>query len=147
MSDFEREQIMQNRDLRILAENSALVNYQEFLPEKLPIEVGKSKTMSKLQVKIDGERKELEKVKYLLQNVFKMGEVFSGISVSDYAIDIAIKRAKKGNFRLYKVLLEIIAERIEWWKDCDINKAKYAQEVYGNFERFIKEIENAENKG
>lgn len=55
MSDFEKDQIMQNRDLRILAENSALVNYQEFLTEKLPIEVEKSKTMSKLQVKIDGE--------------------------------------------------------------------------------------------
>ena len=103
--------------------------------------------MSKLQVKIDGEWKELEKIEYHLQNVFKMGEVFSGISVSDYAIDVAIKRAKKGNFRLYKVLLEIIAERIEWWKECDINKAMYAQEVYGNFERFIKENENAENKG
>ena len=41
MSDFKREQIMQNRDLRILAEKSALVNYQEFLTEKLPIEVEK----------------------------------------------------------------------------------------------------------
>ena len=81
-----------------------------------------------------------------LRNVFDMGADFSGISVSDYAINIAIRRAKKGNFRLYKVLLEIIAERIEWWKECDINKAMYAQEVYGNFERFIKEIENAENK-
>lgn len=36
MSDFEREQIMRNRVLRILAENSALVNYQEFLLENLP---------------------------------------------------------------------------------------------------------------
>ena len=103
--------------------------------------------MSKLQAKIDGEWKDLEKVKYHLQNVFKIGEVFSGISVSDYAIDTAIKRAKKGIFRLYKVLLEIIAERLEWWKECDINKAMDAQEVYENFERFIKEIENAENKG
>jgi hypothetical protein len=33
MSDFEKELIMENRDLRILAANSALVNYQEFLPE------------------------------------------------------------------------------------------------------------------
>lgn len=34
MSDFEKDQVMQNRDLRILAANSALVNYQEFLPEE-----------------------------------------------------------------------------------------------------------------
>ena len=34
MSDFEKDIIMQNRDLRILAANSALVNYQEFLSEK-----------------------------------------------------------------------------------------------------------------
>lgn len=33
MSDFEKDQVMQNRDLRILAANSALVNYQEFLGE------------------------------------------------------------------------------------------------------------------
>lgn len=41
MSDFEKDQVMQNRDFRILANNLALVNYQEFLTEKLPIEVGK----------------------------------------------------------------------------------------------------------
>lgn len=34
MSEFEKDQVMQNRDLRILAANSALVNYQEFLGEK-----------------------------------------------------------------------------------------------------------------
>jgi hypothetical protein len=34
MSDFEKDQIMQNRDLRILANNLALVNYQEFLTEQ-----------------------------------------------------------------------------------------------------------------
>lgn len=88
--------------------------------------------------------KEMEKLKYRLHSVFNMGEVFSGISVSDYAIDMAIKRAKKGNFCLYKVLLEIIAERIEWWKECDINKAIFAQEVYKEFERYIKE--NCDNE-
>lgn len=36
MSDLEKKQIMENRDLQILAENSALVNYQEFLLENLP---------------------------------------------------------------------------------------------------------------
>jgi hypothetical protein len=36
MSDFEREQIMQNRDLQILAKNLAIVHYQEFLLENLP---------------------------------------------------------------------------------------------------------------
>lgn len=92
----------------------------------------------------ENSNKEIEKMKFRLHGVFNMGEVFSGISVSDYAIDIAIKRAKKGNFRLYKVLLEIIAERIEWWKECDINKAMYAQEVYKEFERYIKE--NCENE-
>ena len=40
-ADFEKDQIMKNQDLRILADNSALVNYQEFLTEKLPIEVEK----------------------------------------------------------------------------------------------------------
>lgn len=34
MSDFEKDQVMQNRDLRILANNLALVNYQEFLPKQ-----------------------------------------------------------------------------------------------------------------
>jgi hypothetical protein len=34
MSDFEKDQVMQNRDLRILATNLALVNYQEFLTEQ-----------------------------------------------------------------------------------------------------------------
>lgn len=37
MSEFEKDQGMQNRDLRILAANSALVNYQEFLGENAPI--------------------------------------------------------------------------------------------------------------
>ena len=41
MIDFQKDQVMQNQDLRILAENSALVNFQEFLTEKLPIEVEK----------------------------------------------------------------------------------------------------------
>ena len=41
MANFQKDQIMQNRDLRILADNSALVNYQECLTEKLPIEVAK----------------------------------------------------------------------------------------------------------
>lgn len=34
MTDFEREQIMQSRNLQILANNLALVNYQEFLPKQ-----------------------------------------------------------------------------------------------------------------
>ena len=91
------------------------------------------------------KNKRIDKLKRCLRNVFDMGANFSGIIVSDEAIELAIKRAEKGNIRLYKVLLEIIAERIEWWKECDINKAKYAQEVYGIFERFIKE--NGENDG
>lgn len=36
MSDLEKKQIMENRDLQILAENSAIVHYQEFLLENLP---------------------------------------------------------------------------------------------------------------
>lgn len=36
MSDLEKKQIMENRDLQILAKNSAIVNYQEFLLENLP---------------------------------------------------------------------------------------------------------------
>lgn len=72
--------------------------------------------------------------------VLDMGEVFSGISVSDLTIDLAIKRAKIGNSRLYKVLLEIIAERIEWWKECDINKALFAKETYDMLEKYYEEI-------
>ena len=78
-----------------------------------------------------------------LRDLLDMGAEFSGITVSDESI----KKALDGNGATCVALLAIINERIEWWKECDINKAMYAQEVYGNFERFIKEIENAENKG
>ena len=85
--------------------------------------------------------KRIDRLKYGLRNVFDSGEVFSGISVSDETINIAIKRAEKGNIRLCKVLMEILKERIEWWKECDINKYWYAKEVYEDLENFYKENE------
>lgn len=85
------------------------------------------------------DNKRIDKMKYGLRNVFDIGEVFSGISVSDEAINVAIKKAEKGNMRLYKVLMEIVKERIEWWKECDINKYWFAKEVYEDLEMFYKE--------
>lgn len=87
--------------------------------------------------------KRIDTLKYGLRNVFDSGEVFSGISVSDETINVAID---KGNMRLCKVLMEIVKERIEWWKECDINKYWYAKEVYEDLENFYKENENVKNK-
>jgi hypothetical protein len=82
--------------------------------------------------------KRIDRLKYGLRNVFDSGEVFSGISVSNEAINVAID---KGNMRLCKVLMEIAKERIEWWKECDINKYWYAKEVSEDLENFYKENE------
>lgn len=87
------------------------------------------------------QNKRIDKLKRCLRNVFDMGADFSGIIVSDEAIELAIKRAEKGNLRLCKVLLAIAEERIEWWKECDINKYWYAKEVYEHLEIFCKEKE------
>ena len=95
-----------------------------------------------IQIKND-KQKMKDKLFKNLRNVFDMGAVFSGITVSDEAI----KKALDGNGAMCEALIAIIKERIEWWKECDINKALYAQEFYVYFERFIKEIENVENKG
>lgn len=89
------------------------------------------------------ENNEREKLFNDLRNVLNMGATYSGVAVSDKAINQALD----GNCYIFKSLISIIAEHIKWWNECDINKAMYAQEVYGNFERFIKENENAENKG
>lgn len=75
-----------------------------------------------------------------LRNVLDMGAEFSGITVSDEAI----KKALDGNGAMCEALLLIINERIEWWIECDINKALYAKEIYDRLESFY-EMENCKN--
>lgn len=75
-----------------------------------------------------------------LRNVLDMGADFSGITVSDNAI----KKALDGNGAMCEALLSIINERIERWKECDINKLLYAKEIYDRLEIFYDE-ENTEN--
>lgn len=76
-----------------------------------------------------------------LRNVFDMGADFSGITVSDEAIE----KALRGNGTMCEVLLLIIYERIEWWMECDINKALYAKEIYDIFNSYY-ETEITENE-
>lgn len=71
-----------------------------------------------------------------LRNVLDMGAEFSGITVSDEAIE----RALGGNGTMCEVLLSIINERIEWWIECDINKALCAKEIYDILENYYEEI-------
>ena len=75
-----------------------------------------------------------------LRDLLDMGADFSGITVSDKAI----KKALDGNGAMCEALLAIINERIEWWIECDINKALYAKEIYDRLESFY-EMENCEN--
>lgn len=71
-----------------------------------------------------------------IRNVLDMGADFSGITVSDKAIE----KALGGNCAMCEVLLTIINERIKWWMECDINKALYAKEIYDIFEYYYEEI-------
>jgi hypothetical protein len=71
-----------------------------------------------------------------LRNVLDIGAEFSGITVSDEAIE----KALGGNGAMCEALLAIINERIEWWIECDINKALYAKEIYDKFESYYEEI-------
>lgn len=76
-----------------------------------------------------------------LRNVFDMGAAFSGITVGDEAI----YKALRGNVFMCEALLAIINERIEWWIECDINKALYAKEIYDIFNSYY-ETEITENE-
>lgn len=67
-----------------------------------------------------------------LRDLLDMGAAFSGITVSDEAIE----KALGGNGDMCEALLAIINERIEWWILCDINKALYAKGIYDRFESF-----------
>ena len=71
-----------------------------------------------------------------IRNLLDTGAEFSGITVSDKAIE----KALGGNCAMCEALLAIINERIEWWIECDINKALYAREIYDIFEKYYEEI-------
>ena len=76
-----------------------------------------------------------------IRNLLDMGAEFSGITVSDEAIE----KALGGNGAMCEALLAIINERIEWWIECDINKALYAKEIYDRFNSYY-ETEITENE-
>lgn len=76
-----------------------------------------------------------------IRNLLDMGAEFSGIIVSDEAIE----KALGGNGAMCEALLAIINERFEWWIECDINKALYAKEIYDRFNSYYEtEIEENE---
>ena len=67
-----------------------------------------------------------------LRNVLDMGAKFSGITVSNEAIE----KALDGNGAMCEALIAIINERIEYWIACDISKALYAKGIYDRLESF-----------
>lgn len=77
-----------------------------------------------------------------IRNLLDMGAKFSGITVSNEAIE----KALDGNGAMYEALLSIINERIEYWLICDINKALYAKEIYDRLESYYNEKENTKNE-